>query len=58
MHPSNGREDRAGAIRLRPTGPGDLFALFEIQTDAERAAKIAALCKQLSEQPALDTGQT
>jgi RimJ/RimL family protein N-acetyltransferase len=31
----NHREDRADAIRLRPTGPGDLPALFEIQTDPE-----------------------
>ena len=29
------REDRADAIRLRPTGPGDLPALFEVQTDPE-----------------------
>jgi RimJ/RimL family protein N-acetyltransferase len=28
-------EDRGDAIRLRPTGPTDLPALFEIQTDPE-----------------------
>ncbi|MFM9994643.1 MAG: GNAT family N-acetyltransferase [Phycisphaerales bacterium] len=29
------REDRADVIRLRPTGPGDLPALFDMQTDPE-----------------------
>lgn len=33
--PDGRREDRPDAIRLRPTGPGDLPALFEMQTDAE-----------------------
>jgi RimJ/RimL family protein N-acetyltransferase len=33
--PPSRREDRADTIRLRPTGPGDLPVLFEIQTDPE-----------------------
>lgn len=32
------REDRSDAIRLRPTGPDDLPALFEIQSDLESNA--------------------
>ena len=32
---SGRREDRAGAIRLRPVTPADLPALFEIQCDPE-----------------------
>ncbi|NOS99779.1 MAG: GNAT family N-acetyltransferase [Phycisphaerales bacterium] len=38
MHPTDPptrREDRADAIRLRPVGPDELPALFEIQTDPE-----------------------
>lgn len=32
---ANRREDRAGAVRLRPAGRGDLPVLFEMQCDSE-----------------------
>jgi RimJ/RimL family protein N-acetyltransferase len=45
MHPPDSParpEDRADAFRLRPTGPDDLPALFEIQSDPESNAMVGA----------------